>query len=517
MKKSPYLSLDEGSYFVKGPVRGAVYDLKMGIIYALDERMASLFSLCEKGVNFNQALKKMKDNSKLSIIIEEGLKNLDFVQFRRTFKPFPSISDILIKKGEDRQGVWLDVTQGCNLRCIHCYAEAGKPLENELKLEEWKQVVDELFETGYLHFTIGGGEPFFWKDILNLLEYILKKNPASICVLTNGTLLDDEILDFLSNYKIDLNITFFSYLREHHDKISGVKGSWERTLKGISNVIKRNIPHSINIPLGAYNQNDLDKTLDYLASIGVKKEVAGGNIVYPLGRGNNRLVLPEDHTRFNLKKEIYQLPLTGEERLLYQTCWCGKLLIKANGDVSPCPSARNNEFIVGNIRKSSLKEIVSDERMHYFWGLTLDEVEPCRDCEFRYGCHDCRANAYIYSGNLLGKNPYCLYDPKKGMWMKLKEKNGEEIKKGYWVKTGNYRTHTLDNELAILDEKSGAIHMLNQIGAEIYNLLDGSHSFEDLVAYILENYKVEEGRVRVDVLNVLKKFRELGIISNVGK
>ncbi|RLA93840.1 MAG: hypothetical protein DRG25_03755, partial [Deltaproteobacteria bacterium] len=434
---------------------------------------------------------------------------------QKSFRPFPSIEKILIKRKEDRQGVWLDITEGCNLRCIHCYAKAGKPLKDELSLTEWKKVIDELFELGYYHFTLGGGEPFFWPEILSLLKYIIKKRPASLCVLTNATLLNNELLDLLAEFEINLNITIYSYLSENHDKITGVKGSWKRTVKGIKEVIKRKIPHSINIPLGAYNQNDLDKTLDFLETIGVKRKVAGGNIVYPLGRGKNCSVLPDEYTKFNIKKEHYQLPLTEEGKLLYQTCWCGKLLIKANGDVSPCPSARDKRFIVGNIRKDPLKELVDDERMHYFWGLTLDDVAVCRVCEFRYACYDCRANAYIYSGNLLGKNPYCLYDPRKGIWMELKEKNQEEIRKGYWVRAENYETHTLDNELAILDEKSGAIHILNPIGAEIYNLLDGSHSFDDLVAHILENYEVDEERVRVDVLNVLRKLRELGLISNV--
>jgi hypothetical protein len=75
------------------------------------------------------------------LVIGDALKNLPFVQFRDDFKPVPSIDEILLKRNQDRQGVWLDITPGCNLRCVHCYAKAGKPLKNELSLKEWMGVV----------------------------------------------------------------------------------------------------------------------------------------------------------------------------------------------------------------------------------------------------------------------------------------------------------------------------------------------------------------------------------------
>jgi radical SAM protein with 4Fe4S-binding SPASM domain len=514
MKDDSFLSFIEGSYFVQGPVQSAVYYPKKGILYRFDEKMSSLFSLCKRGISYKKALGKIKDGTKLSIIIEEGLKNLDFVQFTETFEPFPSISDVLTKKNENRKEVWLEVTNGCNLRCVHCYAESEKPEPGGLTLQEWERVIDELIENGYFDFIITGGEPFFWPDVLQLLRYILKRKSASIwMIFTNGTLLNDKILDFLANYKIELNITFHSYLKEHHERISCVKGSWEKTIKGIENVIKRNIPYNINIPIGAYNQNDLNKTIDFLKSIGVENDLAGGNIVYPMGRGKNCKVLPDDCTKFNIKKEIYQLPLTWEGKLIYQTCWCEKLSIKPNGDVSPCSGARDSIFAIGNVRKTELKKIVNHERMQYFWGLTLDDVLVCRDCEFRYGCHDCRADAYNYSCNLLAKNPYCLYNPKKGNWMKIKEKNKDDIILNCYEKADDFNTHIIDNELAVLNEKNGSLHILNEVAAQIYGLLDGMNSFDDIVNYIISKYDVKRKKAEKDVINILREFKKSGIIK----
>lgn len=36
------------------------------------------------------------------------------------------------------------LTKGCNLRCPHCYVNAGLPLKNELNLKEIKSIIDQL-------------------------------------------------------------------------------------------------------------------------------------------------------------------------------------------------------------------------------------------------------------------------------------------------------------------------------------------------------------------------------------
>ena len=80
--------------------------------------------------------------------------------------------------------------------------------------------------------------------------------------------------------------------------------------------------------------------------------------------------------------------------------------------------------------------------------------------------------------------------------MKAGEKNLDHIKKGRWIKSKNYKTHTIEKDLAVLNEETNAIYILNQVGAEIYSLLDGKHSFDEIVAYILRRYEADEEKVR---------------------
>lgn len=62
------------------------------------------------------------------------------------------------------------LTKGCNLRCPHCYVNAGLPLENELTLKEIKSVIDQLAKLKVFYVFYTGGEPFIRKDIVETLN-----------------------------------------------------------------------------------------------------------------------------------------------------------------------------------------------------------------------------------------------------------------------------------------------------------------------------------------------------------
>lgn len=95
------------------------------------------------------------------------------------------------------------------------------------------------------------------------------------------------------------------------------------------------------------------------------------------------------------------------------------------------------------------------------------------------------------------------------------ETNTQKFTETLWVRAATFRTHKLDNELAVLNETTGAIHLLNQVSAEVYELLDGAHSFAQIVAHILNRYDVAEETVRQDVLKVLGEFDKHGMITDV--
>ena len=138
------------------------------------------------------------------------------------------------------QFISFTVTNSCNLRCRMCgqWSEEGYILNRtvdvweRMKLEDWKRLVDEVAHHRIRFILVRGGEPFLFKGIMELLQYINGKGIFH-SVDTNGTLLE-RVADGLST--IDkLHITFsVDGPEEVHDAVRNVKGSFEKIRKNIA-------------------------------------------------------------------------------------------------------------------------------------------------------------------------------------------------------------------------------------------------------------------------------------------
>jgi SPASM domain peptide maturase of grasp-with-spasm system len=100
------------------------------------------------------------------------------------------------------------------------------------------------------------------------------------------------------------------------------------------------------------------------------------------------------------------------EALQFNTCLNRKISVCADGEIRHCPSMKDS---LGNIRHTSLASAVKDPRLAQMSRITKDQVEVCRDCEFRYVCTDCRAYTRE-SGNPYSKPAKCTYDPYTATW-----------------------------------------------------------------------------------------------------
>ncbi len=508
MRKRSCLSLKKGCYLVKGSKRAAIYDTNRRKIY----------SISEKFLRFLWNIRgDRKEDTALYGLLEEVFQSFSFIEKEKDYNPNPSIEEVLIRDPSP-SGVWFDITEACNLRCIHCYATAGRPLNKELTLGEWQQVIDDLVSAGHLWFTLAGGEPFVKKDLPEILQHLVEK-AEQVVIITNATLIKErpEVINFISRHrdKISLLISFYSYLPENHERVTMVKGSWQRSVKGIKEVIKRELPYNINIPLCTINEDDLERTLDFLEELGVDRHRAGGNVVYPMGRGCNQEILPSEWTKFSLKRPEYNLPLTGDGRLIYKSCWTGKLLIMADGRVSPCPSARDEMFVVGNIREDPISKILKSRRLNEFWQITLDDVNECSQCEFRYACHDCRPTAYAWTGNYLAKNPYCLYKPKEGEWQPMPVKEDEKITSERYRPNPAFKSRIVDDELCLYTLGGNSVHLLNQVAAEVYSYCSAGLKISEVIERLTSKYDASAEEIKRDVLQIIQEMQEKKIIEKI--
>jgi len=168
----------------------------------------------------------------------------------------------------------------------------------------------------------------------------------------------------------------------------------------------------------AANQHDIIHLPTFANDLGFSE--SRFDVVREIGSGSETTLMPDDPKVlaekwmttpvFSASREAY------EHNLQWNPCWAGKLTITNTGDVIPCIMGRTE--VVGNIKLQSLREILESPRLSSLWGLTKDQIDVCRDCEYRYVCGDCRPLA-IAKGDLHGSMPRCTYDPAKGQWKSL--------------------------------------------------------------------------------------------------
>jgi SPASM domain peptide maturase of grasp-with-spasm system len=96
----------------------------------------------------------------------------------------------------------------------------------------------------------------------------------------------------------------------------------------------------------------------------------------------------------------------------FNSCLNKKISIDEVGNIKNCPSQKKG---FGNIETSNLIEVLNNEDFKMLWRIKKDDIEICKDCEYRYICTDCRV--FIQdSKNLFSKPSKCSYDPYTATW-----------------------------------------------------------------------------------------------------
>lgn len=128
---------------------------------------------------------------------------------------------------------FFELTYRCNLACPYCYVGDDRK-KDELSLEEWKKVIAQI--PFYSFVTLVGGEPLIRKDFKEILFAVSKKTFGKLNVVTNGILIDDEIIDaFILSKMMLLSVSLDGY-GKNHDKNRGRDGIWDKIISNLENL-----------------------------------------------------------------------------------------------------------------------------------------------------------------------------------------------------------------------------------------------------------------------------------------
>lgn len=103
---------------------------------------------------------------------------------------------------------------------------------------------------------------------------------------------------------------------------------------------------------------------------------------------------------------------TFSEAQSCNTCLNKKISVDGKGLIKVCPSMKVS---YGSINETSLVDVINNSKIKELWSIKKDDVEICKDCEYRYCCTDCRV--FTDNPNYKYSRPSkCRYNPYIGLW-----------------------------------------------------------------------------------------------------
>ena len=286
--------------------------------------------------------------------------------------------------------------------------------ENLLSISEWKGIIDQLEILNVKKVIVIGGEPCLHRNINELLEYLATKNMA-ITLFTNGYFLEGELLETVIKNKIDVKVSLYGHNSVIHDGITGIKGSFDKLIQNI--VLLRD--NGVNVYIATTLMKENEEYYEDINAFIKKLNVSGAkfDVIREVVNGSQCEHLPDQKSiiqkAYRKRANFFIRKYEFDEYILHNTCWYSKLVVCENGDILPCVFERNRKC--GNVREKTLKNILESSELKRCWDFDFSQIDECRVCEYRYACKDCRPMAESV-GNILGKNPRCLYKPYKGEW-----------------------------------------------------------------------------------------------------
>lgn len=315
--------------------------------------------------------------------------------------------------------VVLEITNKCNLKCIHCSVNYEN-LQDDLNLHEWIQILNKLKRFKPNKIVISGGEPFLYNEFFDLLKHITK-NFSNVGLTSNGTLINQDICQQIKNIGLNEIQISIDGTREIHNVIRG-KGNYEKSIETIK-LLKNNGFRVFSMTvLSKINFHLFEKIIMELFELKIDK--IGFERFTPIGRGkelNNNCLTKEDLNNIyekykNLKKTypvIFNDPLFNlvptKNNLYFPTDGClagiNNFVIGNNGDLKVCTRL---PYRIGSLLNKNLSELVRTDEV--IKNLCLRNFQgKCGTCSNVYICGGCRAEAYSKNNNIFDEDSWCWH------------------------------------------------------------------------------------------------------------
>ena len=228
----------------------------------------------------------------------ETVEPSDALRYGRKSSELPSH---LLQFSKDKRPVvvW-NITRSCNLKCVHCYAQAkDQSFDNELTTEEGKNLIDNLSLFKVPVLLLSGGEPTIRKDLPELAAYAIEKGMRAV-ISTNGTLITQQMARVLKDIGLSYVGISLDGMEKIHDRFRGVKGAFRSALEGIKNCQDAGIKVGLRFTINKFNVSEIENIFNLLEDMDIPR-ACFYHLVYA-GRGSK--LVEEDLTHDETRKTV---------------------------------------------------------------------------------------------------------------------------------------------------------------------------------------------------------------------
>jgi radical SAM protein with 4Fe4S-binding SPASM domain len=305
---------------------------------------------------------------------------------------------------------FLELTERCNLNCVHCYINraAGdrEAQKKELSLTQWQNLLDDMAEAGVLGLVLTGGEPLLRLDFQGIYTHA-KKRGMIINLFTNATLITAELADFFRDLTpATVEISIYGHTRETYEAVTRTPGSHERCLRGIDLLLARGIPVALKTMVMKVNAHELWALKAWAEGLGVRFRY-DATLNSRLDGGRQPLACrlsPEQVVEFDRKDEKrrqewleFAEKFVGSIDMEYlYSCGAGlsNFALNSYGEMYPCLISRSSAYdvIKGSFAEGWQKFLPGTRR------LKPRNEYPCGRCDLHSLCDQCPGWASLEHG-----------------------------------------------------------------------------------------------------------------------
>ncbi len=343
----------------------------------------------------------------------------------------------------------LMVTNGCNLRCRHCWLDCrGLESATPVATSKLLRIIDDFDNLGGRHITLTGGEILSHPDWQRILQFCFSHTRFNtVCLQTNATLISPKHLETLLDFpltRLKIQVSLDGARARPHDLVRG-PGSFGRAMAGLRLLEQAGLGPQTQVAFTemAHNFNELPQLLENLDKMGIRRLISSTLIKGGRATESAYFNLPTPAQYWEL---IHLYQTDDGFRQLYEQkanfaviewfknrsqttdskCGCLKnLFVDSRGCLYPCTMLLLDRYASESLYTRPLDQIIRIGLSKWREIPILSRQRPnvlqsCSRCENKNHCGGgCMGRAAISSGELMTPEDRCALRKAVYYWTEL--------------------------------------------------------------------------------------------------